>query len=254
MPKRILLVVTNVKQYEDPSHPTGLWLSELTHAWHIFKDHGLEQTIVSPLGGLCPLEPRSLKFPNYDKTAKAWLADPACMALLEHTSKPDDLESANFDAIFFTGGHAVMFDFPDSGSLQKITKEIFEQGMVISSVCHGYCGLLNVKLSDGSYLIAGRKMTGFAWSEEVLAGVSKMVPYNAEEEVKKRGAKYQKGTLPFLSYTVIDGLLARILDRQRILQKESFLLLVKVVRVIKVRVVCNDLNLQLSMDQSCDLH
>lgn len=127
------------------------------------------------------------------------------MALLEHTAKPGDLESANFDGIFFPGGHAVMFDFPDSESLQKITKEIFERGGVISSVCHGYCGLLNVKLSDGSYLIAGRKMTRFAWSEEVLAGVSKMVPYNAEEEAKVRGAKYEKGTLPFLSYTVVDG-------------------------------------------------
>jgi putative intracellular protease/amidase len=205
MAKRILLVVTNVGHYDDASHPTGLWLSELTHAWEVFEEHGFEQTIVSPSGGPSPLEPRSLNFPYYDKTAKAWRADPARMALLENTSSPDQIDSAEFDAIFFTGGHAVMFDFPDSEGLQQITREIFERGGIVSSVCHGYCGLLNTKLSDDSYLVAGRKMTGFAWQEEVLAMVSKLVPYNAEKEVKKRGAHYQKAMLPFVSYTVVDG-------------------------------------------------
>jgi putative intracellular protease/amidase len=205
MTKRILNVVTNVGHYDDPSHPTGLWLSELTHAWHVFDDAGFEQTLVSPQGGRVPLEPRALKFPNYDKTAKAWRADPAKMALLENTLSPDDIDSADYDAIYFTGGHAVMYDFPDSDGLQRITREIFERGGVVSSVCHGYCGLLNTKLSDGSYLIAGRRMTGFAWREEELARVDKLVPYNAEAEAKNRGALYEKATLPFVSYTVVDG-------------------------------------------------
>lgn len=204
MTKRILNVVTNVSQYDDPSHPTGLWLSELTHAWHVFDEHGFEQTLVSPAGGPVPLEPRALKFPNYDKTAKAWRADPTKMALLEDTASPDQIDPADYDAIYFTGGHAVMYDFPDSEGLQRITREIFERGGIVSSVCHGYCGLLNTKLSDGTYLIAGRKMTGFAWQEERLARVDKLVPYNAEEEAKKRGALYQKAKLPFVSYTVVD--------------------------------------------------
>ncbi|KAB8211888.1 class I glutamine amidotransferase-like protein [Aspergillus parasiticus] len=205
MVKRILNVVTNVGHYDDPSHPTGLWLSELTHAWHVFEEHGFDQTIVSPAGGPCPLEPRSLKFPNYDKTAKAWHADPARMALLENTASPDQINSADFDAIYFTGGHAVMYDFLDSEGLQRITREIYERGGIVSSVCHGYCGLLNTKRSDGSYLVAGQEMTGFSWCEEVLARVDKFVPYNAEEELKKRGAHYKKATLPFVSYTVVDG-------------------------------------------------
>ncbi|MCW5830853.1 MAG: type 1 glutamine amidotransferase domain-containing protein [Labilithrix sp.] len=203
--KRILHVVTNVSHYDDPSHPTGLWLSELTHAWHVFEQAGYEQRIVSPLGGLAPLEPRSLKFPTYDKTAKAWRADPGRMALLEETASPDQIDAADFDAIFFTGGHGVMFDFPESEGLQRLTREIFERGGIVSSVCHGYCGLLHTKLSDGSHLIAGRRVTGFAWQEEVLARVSKLVPYNAEEETKKRGALYEKAVLPFTSYVVVDG-------------------------------------------------
>ncbi|MBY4569014.1 type 1 glutamine amidotransferase domain-containing protein [Gordonia sihwensis] len=205
MSKRIVNVVTNVGHYDDPSRKTGLWLSELTHAWHVFEDAGFEQVLVSPKGGAVPLEPRALKFPNYDKTAKAWRADPARMALLENTLSPEDVDSVDFDAIYFTGGHAVMYDFPDSEGLQRITREIFERGGIVSSVCHGYCGLLNTRLSDGSYLIAGRRMTGFAWREEVLARVDKLVPYNAEERCKERGALYEKAKLPFVSYAVVDG-------------------------------------------------
>ena len=205
MTKRILNVVTNVSHYEDPSEPTGLWLSELTHAYHVFAEAGYEQTIVSPQGGLSPLEPRSLKFPNYDKSAKAWKADDAKMALLANTAAPADIDSADFDAIYFTGGHAVMFDFPDSEGLQRISREIFERGGVVSSVCHGYAGLLNTTLSDGSLLVAGRKLTGFSWTEEVVARVDKLVPYNVEEEMKKRGALYEKGLVPFVPYVVVDG-------------------------------------------------
>jgi putative intracellular protease/amidase len=205
MAKRILNVVTNVAHYEDPSESTGLWLSELTHAYHVFAEAGFEQQIVSPQGGQAPLEPRSLKFPNYDKSAKTWKADDTKMALLANTASPDEIDSADFDAIYFTGGHAVMFDFPDSEGLQRITREIFERGGIVSSVCHGYCGLLNTELSDGSLLVAGRKLTGFAWSEEVLARVDKLVPYNAEDEMKKRGAQYQKGLIPFASHVVVDG-------------------------------------------------
>lgn len=205
MTKRILNVVTNVGHYDDPSHPTGLWLSELTHAWHVFDEHGFEQTLVSPAGGAVPLEPRALKFPNYDRTAKAWHADPARMALLESTLSPDQIDATEYDAIYFTGGHAVMYDFPASEGLQRITREMFERGAVVSSVCSGYCGLLNTKLSDGSYLIAGRKMTGFAWREEELARVDKLVPYNAEQIAKDRSALYEKALLPFVSNVVVDG-------------------------------------------------
>ncbi|WP_022899152.1 type 1 glutamine amidotransferase domain-containing protein [Humibacter albus] len=203
---RILHVVTNVGHYDDPSqHPTGLWLSELSHAWEVFEQRGFEQAIVSPQGGVSPLEPRSLKFPNYHKNAKAWHNDPARMVLLETTLSPDEVHSADYDAIYFTGGHAVMFDFPDSEGLQRITREIWERGGIVSSVCHGYCGLLNTRLSDGTLLVEGKNLTGFAWQEEVLARVDKLVPYNAEKEMKKRGAHYEKAKLPFVSYAVVDG-------------------------------------------------
>ncbi|MFT8394710.1 type 1 glutamine amidotransferase domain-containing protein [Propionibacterium sp.] len=206
MSTRILIVVTNVDHYEtDPLHPTGLWLSELTHAYDIFEAHGFEQTIVSPTGGKSPLEPRSLTFPNYDKSAKSWHENPARMALLEITASPAEIDAAGYDAIYFTGGHAVMFDFPGSTGLQRITRDIFERGGVVSAVCHGYCGLLDTTLSDGSFLVAGRNLTGFSWREEVLARVDKLVPYNVEDRIQERGAHYSKALLPFVSNVVVDG-------------------------------------------------
>ncbi|MFC0672992.1 type 1 glutamine amidotransferase domain-containing protein [Brachybacterium hainanense] len=205
MAPRILHVVTNVDRYDDRSHPTGLWLSELAHAWEVFEKRGAEQMIVSPAGGRSPLEPRSLTFPTYDRVARAWHRDPARMALLENTLNPEEVDPSRHDAIFFTGGHAVMYDFPDSAGLQRLTREIWENGGVVSSVCHGYCGLLNTRLSDGSLLVAGKEVTGFAWQEEVLARVDGLVPYNAEEEMVLRGARYRKALLPFVPYAVADG-------------------------------------------------
>jgi len=205
MVRRILLVVTNVAHFDSPSQPTGLWLSELTHAYDLFAAQGYEQRLVSPKGGLSPLEPRSLKWPNAGASAKRWLADPARMALLSNTARPEDIGPEDFDAIYFTGGHAVMYDFPDDAGLQRLTREIYERGGVVASVCHGYCGLLNTKLSGGSLLVAGRRLTGFTWLEEVLAGVGKLVPYNAEEEMKRRGTLFEKALLPFVPKAVADG-------------------------------------------------
>ena len=205
MTRRILHVVTNVAHYADPAYPTGLWLSELTHAWDVFEARGFDQRIVSPKGGFSPLEPRALKWPLLDGSARAWLNDPARMELLATTARPDELDPKDFDAVYFTGGHAVMWDFPDSKGLQAITRAIWEAGGVVSAVCHGYCGLLNTRLSDETLLVEGRRITGFSWSEEVLAGVASKMPYNAEAEMKRRGARYQKASLPFISYSVADG-------------------------------------------------
>ncbi|MEJ6784884.1 type 1 glutamine amidotransferase domain-containing protein [Aminobacter sp. Piv2-1] len=205
MSKRVLHVVSNVSHYADPSEPTGLWLSELTHAWDVFGAKGFEQRMVSPKGGLSPLEPRALKWPLLDASAKAWLADPERMALLSSTARPDEIDPADYDVIYFTGGHAVMWDFPDDERLQGITRAIWERGGIVSAVCHGYCGLLNVRLSDGTLLVAGKRITGFSWTEEILAGVAKKMPYNAEAEMKRRGARYEKAVLPFLSHSLADG-------------------------------------------------
>jgi putative intracellular protease/amidase len=205
MRKRILHVVTNVSHYDDASHPTGLWLSELTHAYDAFAAQGYEQHLVSPRGGATPIEPRSLKRPHFDKSAQKGQADPNLSAMLATTARPEEIHAEDYDVIYFTGGHGVMWDFPDNRALQAITRDIFERGGIVSSVCHGYCGLLNTKLSDGRLLVAGRRLTGFSWFEEILAAVAKEVPYNVEAEMRQRGALYEKALLPYMPKVVVDG-------------------------------------------------
>lgn len=205
MTQTILHVVTNVSHYDNPEHKTGLWLSELTHAYDIFTAHGFRQKIVSPAGGQSPLEPRSLRWPFLDTSARNWLSDPSRMELLENTLSPEQIDSSEYDAIYFTGGHAVMWDFPENIGLQQITRDIYEKGGMVSSVCHGYCGLLNTRLSDGELLVKARRITGFSWTEEILAGVSREMPYNAQQEMTQRGARYEKAFLPFTPNVVVDG-------------------------------------------------
>lgn len=176
-----------------------------THAYDVFAAKGYEQHIVSPKGGVSPLEPRALKWPLIDASAKAWRADKSRSALLAATKRPDEIDPRDYDAIYFTGGHGVMWDFPNDQDLQRITRVIWEGGGVVSAVCRGYCGLLNTKLSSGDLLVAGKRVTGYSWMEEVLAGVARKMPYNAEGEMKRRGALYRKALLPFVSYVVVDG-------------------------------------------------
>lgn len=111
----------------------------------------------------------------------------------------------DYDAIYLTGGHGVMFDYPKSESLSTLIAQFYEKGKIVASVCHGAAGLLNVKLSNGEYLVKGKKLTAFSWKEEKLARIHKTVPYNLEKELKKRNAKYHTSILPFGSYVLQDG-------------------------------------------------
>jgi putative intracellular protease/amidase len=98
-----------------------------------------------------------------------------------------------------------MFDFPESQDLEELMAKFYETGRVVSTVCHGATGLLNVKLSNGEYLVNGKEVTGFSWPEEGLAGREQAVPFNLEEELKKRGAKYSRAEQPFAPYVRGDG-------------------------------------------------
>lgn len=160
---------------------------------------------MSPHGGKSPIEPKSLGRFVADASVLKRKNDPTFMQLLDNTLAPSEVNWQDYDVIYYTGGHGVMWDFLDNPELQEITKNIYERGGIVSSVCHGYCGLLNVRLSNGQYLIKDKNLTGFAWCEEVLAGVAKTVPYNAEQLAKEHGAKYTKKLIPFIPHVVRDG-------------------------------------------------
>ncbi|HWG42610.1 MAG TPA: type 1 glutamine amidotransferase domain-containing protein [Gemmataceae bacterium] len=205
---KILILVTNTREYEKVGFRTGLWLGELTHFWDVAEKAGYQMDIASPSGGYVPLDPESLASAVLQQgdTDKRY-EDRVYMNRLVNTMKAADADPAAYDAIYMTGGHGVCFDFPKSVALAELTTKFYESNKIVSAVCHGPAGLLEVKLSSGDYLIAGKNLTGFSWNEEVKAGRDRAVPYNLEEELQKRGAKYDKAWMAFASHVVEDGLL-----------------------------------------------
>lgn len=204
--KKILVVVTNVDEYQKVGMRTGLWLGELTHFWDVAEQNGFSMDIASPSGGKVPIDPESLSHEVLAElgTAKRY-EDRKFMDLLEDTKKITEVNLEEYDAIYLTGGHGVMFDFPQSRQLEDLMARFYETGRVVSTVCHGATGLLKVTLSNGEALVKGKRVTGFSWPEEELANRAQAVPYNLQEELKKLGADYSTAAKPFETYVVEEG-------------------------------------------------
>lgn len=202
---KILIIVTNIGLYDSGKLETGLWLSELTHLYHEAKQKGYEITIASPKGGNVPIDPESLKRFTLDKVSKKYWADPAFKELLVHSRSLSEVADVKFDLVYLAGGHGTMYDFPDDPQMQSIIRNHYESGKLVAAICHGVGGLLNVRLSDGQYLIKNKTITGFNWFEESLANRKKEVPFNLEASLKERGSNYQKGFIPMTSKVVTDG-------------------------------------------------
>ncbi|MBN9293794.1 MAG: type 1 glutamine amidotransferase domain-containing protein [Flavobacteriia bacterium] len=202
---KILIIVTSVATYENHKLETGLWLSELTHIYHLAKEQGFDITIASPKGGNTPIDPESLKPMMLDKMTKEYWADSSFRELLKHTKSLNEVAGQQFDAVYLAGGHGTMYDFPDNATLQSIIRQHYENNKIVAAVCHGVGGLLNVKLSDGEYLIKNKTLTGFNWFEESLARRKKEVPFNLEKSLKERGSNYKKAFIPMTSKVLVDG-------------------------------------------------
>ncbi|MEI7587557.1 type 1 glutamine amidotransferase domain-containing protein [Runella sp.] len=200
-----LIVVTNISTYQNQNIPTGLWLSELTHFYDACIKANISATIASPKGGKTPLDPESLKPLVLDKLTKGYYSDSAFMEVLNHTASLDSINIDDFDAIYLTGGHGTMYDFVNNDVLNNVIASFYEQGKIVAAVCHGVCGLMDVRLSNGEYLVKDKTITGYSWFEEILANRSKQVPFNLEKTLKAHGAHYKKGIIPLTSNVKQDG-------------------------------------------------
>jgi putative intracellular protease/amidase len=208
----ILIVVTNVDQYESVGFRTGLWLGELTHFWDAVEEHGFQSEIASPSGGWVPLDPQGLMMPEMGHNSRLGgdvtdhYRDKQFMDQLNRTLPLAEVSAANYDAIYLAGGHGTMWDFR-SPELARLLTEFYEGGKIVSAVCHGPVGFLDAKLSDGRWLVQDRDLTAFSWAEEQADNRDEVVPFNLEQELKARGARYTKAMLPFGKHVVEDGLL-----------------------------------------------
>ncbi|ALX49501.1 type 1 glutamine amidotransferase domain-containing protein [Lentibacillus amyloliquefaciens] len=202
MSNKILVVVSSFPKYPNLNRATGLWLGEAVHFVKKVEEAGYEVDYVSPKGGYTPIDPHSLA--QAEEIDWEFYQDPEFMGKLGKTLKPSEVNPNNYSAIYYAGGHGTLWDFPENEDLQQISQTIYKNGGIVSSVCHGAVGLLNIKTQDGEYLIDGKVVTGFSNEEERLAELDQYVPYLTETELINRGAKYQSEKA-FAPYAVEDG-------------------------------------------------
>jgi putative intracellular protease/amidase len=156
--KKILVVLTNTDHFEKNGEKTGLWLAEACEFVLPVEKAGYKIDYVSPLGGKVPIDPRSLKPLYVSKEVRGLSENPDFQRrALSETLSPAEVRPEDYEAVYYTGGHGVVFDFPEQEELQKISREIYEAGGFVCSVCHGIAGLLNIKTTDGSFLISGKR-------------------------------------------------------------------------------------------------
>jgi putative intracellular protease/amidase len=208
----ILMVVANPSIHPKLGWPFGFWAAELIHPWVEFTDAGYKVTISSPNGGR--VEPDGLSDPRDpsrwsadDIVSHGFLSSSDCTKLLENTASLADLDLAGFDALIVCGGQSPMYTFRENKDLQSAIRTFYEAGKVTALFCHGVSAAVDVKLSNGRFLVAGKAMTGFANVEEEYSDAfvgQQVMPWRLEDVLRERGANYlQAGR--FRAFAVRDG-------------------------------------------------
>jgi putative intracellular protease/amidase len=211
-PKRILMVVANPTVASTVGWPVGFWAAELTHPYYEFSEAGYDVTIASPAGGRVELDqlsdPRDpSRWSSEDLISMGFLNTPELVALLEDTPKLADMDLETFDALVVAGGLSPMFTYRGNEALEGALARFYEAEKLVAVYCHGVSALIDTQLSDGSYLIDGKTITGFSNVEEDYSDAfvgQKVMPWRIEDAAKERGANYIAAGL-FKPFVVRDG-------------------------------------------------
>jgi putative intracellular protease/amidase len=193
---RVLIALTSHGQLGDTGRGTGYYASEVAEPWAVFRTAGYEVDLVSVAGGSPPVDGRD----DADPVQQAFFAS----ADVDATLAPADADPAEYDAIYFAGGHGTMWDFTDDPGLASLAAGIYERGGVVGAVCHGPSALVNLRLSDGSYLVDGKRVAAFTNEEEAAVGLTEIVPFLLADALTARGAKHVPGA-KFSEQVVVDG-------------------------------------------------
>ena len=203
---RILMVLTSHDQLGDTGRKTGFWLEELAAPYCVFKDAGAEITLASPGGGQPPLDPKSNEPSNQTDMTRRFEADPAANAQLAATLRLDSVSQADFDAVFYPGGHGPLWDLAEDKDSIGLIESFLAAAKPVALVCHAPGVLRHVRTPDGRPLVEGRKVTGFTNTEEEGVGLTRIVPFLVEDELKAKGGLYSKGP-DWAPHVVSEGLL-----------------------------------------------
>lgn len=197
--KKILFVVSSHDKKGNTGETTGYYLGEVTHAWEVLKDH-YTIDFVSPKGGTPPVDGFDLN----DPINKQFWEDAVYHNKISNSMKPSEVNPKDYVAIYYAGGHGAMWDFPENAEIAKIATAIYENNGVVGAVCHGPAGLVNIKLTNGKYLVDGKKVNAFTNEEEIAVKLEKVVPFALETKLIERGAKFEKSGL-WQPHVTVDG-------------------------------------------------
>lgn len=200
--KNVLFVVTSHDLKGDSGEKTGLWLAELTHPLHELEAAGHRALIASIQAGKAPVDGDSLNMTD-PINARYW-EQGDLQQRLKNAPALADLNGADYDAIFFTGGYGTMWDFRESTAAQRLTREIYERGGIVAAVCHGPAALVDVKLANGEYLVQGKRLAAFTNQEEETTGGIKIVPFLLADALVAHGALHQPAA-NWAENVVVDG-------------------------------------------------
>ena len=217
---KILMVLTSHENLGDTGKKTGFWLEEFASPYYAFKDAGADITLASPAGGQptldikslqaiayseAPLDPKSDEPDAQTEFTERFKQDAAAKEQLATTHKLADIKAADYDAVFYPGGHGPMWDLAVDEQSISLIQDFVKTDKPVAFVCHAPAALKNVKI-DGEYFVKDKKVTGFSNSEEQAVGLLDVVPFLLEDVLKENGGKYEK-VADWQSYVVEDGLL-----------------------------------------------
>jgi putative intracellular protease/amidase len=204
--KKVLMVLTSHDQLGNTGRKTGFWLEELAAPYYAFKDAGAEVVLASPLGGQPPLDPKSNEPSFQTDLTRRFELDAAAKQQLATTLRLDSVDQADFDTVFYPGGHGPLWDLAEDRHSIALIESFVASDKPVALVCHAPGVLRHVKTPAGRPLVEGKKVTGFTNTEEEAVGLTQVVPFLVEDELKAKGGVYSSGP-DWSSYVVRDGLL-----------------------------------------------
>lgn len=203
---KILFVLTSHSDLGNTGKKTGFWVEEFAAPYYTMADKGVDITIVSPKGGQPPIDPSSEAPDAQTEATKRYYTDAALKEKVANTQKLAEVNAADFDAVFYPGGHGPLWDLYEDKNSIALIQSFWAAGKPVAAVCHAPAALLNVKDENGEPLVKGKKVTGFTNTEEEGVQLTNVVPYLLEDELKARGGNYSKGS-DWSAYVVEDGML-----------------------------------------------
>jgi len=200
---KILMVLTSHDTLGNTGRKTGFWLEEFAAPYYVFTDAGASVTVASPKGGQPPIDPKSDELDNQTPAQTRIKADPAALKVLANTVKLDSVSEKDFDTIFYSGGHGPMWDLAEDPVSIALIEAFYNADKPVATVCHAPGVLHHVKYK-GESIVKGKRVSGFTNEEEEEVGLTKVVPFLVEDELKRLGGKFEK-VANWQPFTITDG-------------------------------------------------